>query len=148
MSKPTNCKARQHSDQMLCECGLGWDMNDPEPPTCRKGVVAKQELAAMRETLAEPGFWALKKKRLFILSEMPLRWLPTCNISAGLYQVNWASMAEAVFVLIEMPLGQSPGRDYRFFDTQGRPHLEVRRRDGANGREFSYRYDGGAWLAE
>lgn len=30
----TNCKARQYSDQMLCECGLAWDVNDPEPPEC------------------------------------------------------------------------------------------------------------------
>lgn len=37
LSKP-NCKARQYSDQMLCECGLAWDVNDSEPPEC-KGVV-------------------------------------------------------------------------------------------------------------
>lgn len=31
-----NCKAIQHSDQMVCEsCGLTWDMNDPSPPVCR-----------------------------------------------------------------------------------------------------------------
>lgn len=34
MSK-SNCNARQYSDQMLCRCGLAWDMNDPEPPVCR-----------------------------------------------------------------------------------------------------------------
>jgi hypothetical protein len=29
------CKAQQHSDQMICdECGLIWDTNDSEPPTC------------------------------------------------------------------------------------------------------------------
>lgn len=34
MSK-SDCKARQHSDQMVCHaCGLVWDMNDPDPPTC------------------------------------------------------------------------------------------------------------------
>ncbi|ENG0046379.1 hypothetical protein ACUOA7_001912 [Pseudomonas aeruginosa] len=32
----TSCKARQHSDQILCECGLGWDVNDPDPPQCPK----------------------------------------------------------------------------------------------------------------
>lgn len=31
----SNCKARRYSDQMMCECGLAWDMNDPEPPACR-----------------------------------------------------------------------------------------------------------------
>jgi hypothetical protein len=30
------CKARQCNEQMLCECGLAWDVNDPEPPGCRK----------------------------------------------------------------------------------------------------------------
>lgn len=30
-----HCKAQQHSDQMTCTCGNVWDMNDPEPPTCR-----------------------------------------------------------------------------------------------------------------
>lgn len=36
MSTPI-CKARQHSDQMACsECGLAWDVNDPEPPACGK----------------------------------------------------------------------------------------------------------------
>jgi hypothetical protein len=31
------CEARQYSDQMLCKrCDLGWDMNDPHPPSCRK----------------------------------------------------------------------------------------------------------------
>ena len=34
---PHNCQARQHSDQMLCgACGLAWDVNDPDPPECRK----------------------------------------------------------------------------------------------------------------
>lgn len=27
-----NCKAIQHSDQMVC--GLTWDANDPSPPEC------------------------------------------------------------------------------------------------------------------
>lgn len=31
----SECKARQVSDQMVCnECGYVWDMNDPDPPTC------------------------------------------------------------------------------------------------------------------
>jgi ribosomal protein S27AE len=33
--RPVRCQARQHSDQMLCgRCGLGWDVNDPDPPAC------------------------------------------------------------------------------------------------------------------
>lgn len=32
-----SCKARQYSDQMNCkDCGLVWDVNDPEPPACNK----------------------------------------------------------------------------------------------------------------
>lgn len=34
---PHECKARQFSDQMVCEpCGLRWDVNDPEPPACKE----------------------------------------------------------------------------------------------------------------
>jgi hypothetical protein len=28
------CRAYQASDQMACPCGLGWDVNDSEPPIC------------------------------------------------------------------------------------------------------------------
>lgn len=32
----SRCLARQESDQKVCHrCGLCWDMNDPDPPTCR-----------------------------------------------------------------------------------------------------------------
>lgn len=30
------CGARQHGDQMLCPCGLAWDVNDPDPPACAR----------------------------------------------------------------------------------------------------------------
>lgn len=37
MPKRHNCQARQYGDQMICApCGLNWDVNDPEPPECRK----------------------------------------------------------------------------------------------------------------
>lgn len=29
------CRAYQASDQMICPCGLQWDVNDPDPPRCR-----------------------------------------------------------------------------------------------------------------
>lgn len=28
------CRAYQASDQMICPCGLQWDINDEEPPQC------------------------------------------------------------------------------------------------------------------
>ena len=35
--KRHNCNARQYGDQMICApCGLNWDVNDLEPPECRK----------------------------------------------------------------------------------------------------------------
>lgn len=34
------CKAYQVSDQMLCPCGLQWDVNDPDAPSCGRGVRA------------------------------------------------------------------------------------------------------------
>lgn len=36
----TGCRARQMSDQMVCNgCGQAWDMNDPDPPACMGGSV-------------------------------------------------------------------------------------------------------------
>lgn len=34
----SQCKARQMSDQMYCECGRSWDVNDPDPPECEPQV--------------------------------------------------------------------------------------------------------------
>lgn len=33
------CEAYQCSDQMLCGCGLAWDVNDPEPPACGRATI-------------------------------------------------------------------------------------------------------------
>ena len=30
------CEARQVNDQMMCPCGLTWDVGDPDPPKCRR----------------------------------------------------------------------------------------------------------------
>ena len=39
MKRPHECQARQYGDQMICAaCGLNWDVNDPEPPECRKNI--------------------------------------------------------------------------------------------------------------
>ena len=62
--KRHNCHARQESDQMRCvPCGLVWDMNDPEPPECRKNIkravarVAKiEEQTAPLKTKKAPAF--------------------------------------------------------------------------------------------
>jgi len=44
------CYATQHSDQMICyKCGLVWDMNDPEPPECRR-----KELTGTRTPSKQP----------------------------------------------------------------------------------------------
>lgn len=35
--KISGCEAKQYSDQMICgACGLSWDVNDQEPPDCKK----------------------------------------------------------------------------------------------------------------
>lgn len=150
-SRLSTCKARQYSDQMSCACGLGWDIGDPDPPECRNIVVANQELKAMRSTLAEPKTWALKKKGLLILQEMPLRSLPTHSVPEGLYQVVWPSMPEACFVAVDIPDGHMAtiqGRDYRFFDVKGHTYLDVKRRECHTDQRFTYRYHGGEWAHE
>ena len=37
------CHARRYSDTMICDkCGLQWDVNDPEPPPCRKPETGRE----------------------------------------------------------------------------------------------------------
>ncbi len=51
----TACKARRYSDQMQCECGRAWDMNDPDPPECgelpveRNKRIGAETVARLRE---------------------------------------------------------------------------------------------------
>ena len=48
------CQARQHSDQMIChKCGLVWDMNDPDPPVCRRDSTAFCHSATSESTPAD-----------------------------------------------------------------------------------------------
>lgn len=36
MRDSLGCQVRRYADQMICAaCGLNWDANDPEPPTCQ-----------------------------------------------------------------------------------------------------------------
>jgi hypothetical protein len=60
MNLPAGCKARQFSDQMLCECGLAWDVNDPDPPECLVSKVVleptpHEHLERLREGLKDDG---------------------------------------------------------------------------------------------
>jgi len=50
------CLARRHNDQMTCHhCGLVWDVNDPEPPTCLEnrlpGYLRDNRLLSMTEAV-------------------------------------------------------------------------------------------------
>ena len=49
------CHARQHSDQMLCACGLAWDVNDPDPPECRR-ITVRRFVPGPRTSLLAEGF--------------------------------------------------------------------------------------------
>ena len=44
-------KARQYSDQMHCaECGKQWDVNDPDPPPCkRESLAGRDAVESMRK---------------------------------------------------------------------------------------------------
>lgn len=125
MKGRSGCKARQYGDQMSCECGLGWDTNDPDPPMCRKKVVAHQELAASRAILEQPAFLALKRDKLLSLQEMPLGWLPNFGVPAGMYTVNWPSLPDASYVVINA-LANGQGRGYQFFTAKGIELIHVR----------------------
>lgn len=147
--RESTCKARQHSDQMLCECGLGWDINDPEPPTCRKLAVGRQALESAREILTAPLRLMSRKKQLLSLQEMPLRWLPADTLKAGLHTVTWASLPEASYVTIDLLRGREAevGRQYRFYGETGELLLEVRRVPTGL-YQFIYRYPDGEWTHE
>lgn len=55
MKTQRSCLARQHSDQMICApCGLNWDVNDPEPPECRKNIKRTIARVAKIEEEAAP----------------------------------------------------------------------------------------------
>ena len=55
MPKRHNCQARQYGDQMICApCGLNWDVNDPEPPECRKNIKRAAAKVAKFEAETKP----------------------------------------------------------------------------------------------
>jgi len=48
----TQCEARRHSDQMICEwCGLVWDVDDDDPPTCPKEHPREACLTKLNEVI-------------------------------------------------------------------------------------------------
>ena len=68
MPKRHNCQARQYGDQMICAaCGLNWDVNDPEPPECRKNI--KRAIARVAKIEAEAA--PLKPKAPKLPHELP-----------------------------------------------------------------------------
>lgn len=50
-SRPTACAARQGADQQMhcIRCGLVWDLDDPEPPTCRDTPPPKPKVKKPRK---------------------------------------------------------------------------------------------------
>lgn len=54
-SRPTACAARQDAtQQMRClRCGYVWDIDDPEPPTCRDEPVPKPKVKKPRKARAQ-----------------------------------------------------------------------------------------------
>ena len=67
------CHARQYSDQMRCpNCGLAWDVNDPDPPDCKK-LLTDRKSALICET-QQPVVPTTKEKQddLFIQGRPPI----------------------------------------------------------------------------
>src|SRR5690554_1504346 len=67
------CNAVQFSDQMSCSCGNVWDMNDPEPPTCRKmtGAYTQGEPVYLYRRLGLHDFVTCNHDRYAELSMKP-----------------------------------------------------------------------------
>ena len=62
------CEARQYSDQMLCKCGLAWDLYDLDPPTCRRIRHVPDTSAADRKIALS----ATREQKRVKLLEMPV----------------------------------------------------------------------------
>lgn len=127
------CEARRQGDQMQCRCGLAWDLNDPDPPQCQKAAVGNEALGQARKIIA-----GNQGQQLDLLSvpEMPLRYLPSFGVGAGLYVVDWRSEPRFGLVLISR-VDSGPavqGRDYLFFSKAGTPLLELQIREDYTGR--------------
>ena len=77
--KRHNCHARQESDQMRCvPCGLAWDMNDPEPPECRKNI--KRAIARVAKIEAEAA--PLKSLPLMLPDDVAAEMVKTYQANA------------------------------------------------------------------
>ncbi len=59
------CEARQESDEMACACGLRWDVNDPNPPACRRVRHAAPVPSSKRELLQSA------RKEYLMVSKIP-----------------------------------------------------------------------------
>ena len=79
MPKRHNCQARQYSDQMICApCGLNWDVNDPEPPECRKNIKRAIARVAKIEEEAAP----LKSLPVMLPDEVAVEMVKTYQANA------------------------------------------------------------------
>jgi len=45
------CKAYRFNDQMLCSCGIAWDINEPDPHTPQKDTPVQPQLAPCTDEL-------------------------------------------------------------------------------------------------
>ena len=89
------CYARQISDQKHCAyCGLIWDVNDPEPPKCKKAVDLRTK--AGREAVA-PEVVPNPKRRTF----PPMLTRDQVIAMDRAYHANGNSMDAAYRVFIE-----------------------------------------------
>lgn len=136
-NREKNCRARQHSDQMMCgECALAWDVNDPDPPQCPRHTLARDAVFEMRNILST----ASSPSPLLELREFPLNWLPSCGVSECLLQVNWSSHPEFGFVVVSRPqIEMCQARDYLFYSKSGGPLVEVQIREDFSGRRANIR---------
>lgn len=84
MPKRHNCHARQESDQMRCvPCGLVWDMNDPEPPECRKNIKRAAAKVAKFEAETAPLKPKAKGLPVDLPSDVAAEMVKTYQANAG-----------------------------------------------------------------
>ena len=116
----SQCRAKQYSDQMLCRCGLGWDMNDPDPPECperrrerevRELHEKKQRTHGFLMNLKENIVNSLAKKTPE-LNILPQGAFPEFGIREGLYALHCGYLAMCLRTPPSHILSSPAGPDY------------------------------------
>ena len=112
----SKCDAKQFSDQMSCACGNVWDMNDPDPPECRKIPDMTTNRPEVKRYTPAHSVDSAMRGRLFMEECERGAWVLSLEDYEDL-QAKCDALAEALEWYLEQVLGcrkiTSEGEQYR-----------------------------------